>query len=509
MLMEAGADLEAASDLGGTPLHVAAENGHSQVMSVLVESGANLNSRTVKGATPLCLAAREGRVDAVQMLLHAKADPLLASRDETALAKSPLEIAVIFGHSEVVRELIQQVGIEGCGGESGGIVALAAATLAQRVDIMATLTSAGVVDNGESLVWAARLGKEASAKFLLQQLEGKTSNNGPCVNDRVYLGEPLIRAIGFGGSSSPSPRIVRLLVDAGADTASAVAITSGGVFGPVLFEKTPMTVATGMLRDKKIGEEDATAEQLHKLERIRRLLLQVEAAHAVSFLWPSDTPFVVPTAEGTRKTKTASTPLRMMLPLLRRGAGARRVLLATLFRWVRGVLFSDTSHDDCLLRFSRFVLVPGHALAILADAAPRCACCYHHYVVQCLFWRATYLVISIAFDHAVAPWLAVTIFLISCQFEESYHSSRKSLGQTGRCDVYEVCLRYLSVALRVALRVRMTQLAAGNIETLYHCLSSCGVRVFSQAFAEGAAIWVASCCVGGAEWRWLTGFADG
>lgn len=39
----------------------------------------------------------------------------------------------------MVRELVQQVGIEGFGGESDGVDALCAAATNQRVDIMAVL----------------------------------------------------------------------------------------------------------------------------------------------------------------------------------------------------------------------------------------------------------------------------------------------------------------------------------------------------------------------------------
>lgn len=62
------------------------------------------------------------------------------------------------GRSTVVRELIQTLGIEGCGGEGGGLHALGAAA-----DVMAMLMDAGVVvDTGSALHTTAGCSREAS-----------------------------------------------------------------------------------------------------------------------------------------------------------------------------------------------------------------------------------------------------------------------------------------------------------------------------------------------------------
>lgn len=55
----------------------------------------------------------------VRDLLTAKADPLLGCVEGKVL---PLDAAACYGHLGVVRELIRQVGIAGCGGESSGVV---------------------------------------------------------------------------------------------------------------------------------------------------------------------------------------------------------------------------------------------------------------------------------------------------------------------------------------------------------------------------------------------------
>lgn len=53
MLVDAGADLEAADCQGATPLHKASFNKHSKVVRALLEAGANSNSRDLDGGTPL------------------------------------------------------------------------------------------------------------------------------------------------------------------------------------------------------------------------------------------------------------------------------------------------------------------------------------------------------------------------------------------------------------------------------------------------------------------------
>ena len=326
MLLNAGADLEVTALFGITPLAMAAQQGHTAVMRVLLEAGANPDSRRSDGNTPLLFAAQHGDVDAIRMLLGAQADPLLSIKHGSE-EYLPLDVAAQFGHSEVVRELVQHDGINGCGGASGGAKALRLAAKNQHVDILTLLTDAGVVDDGMSLAFAAAFGRELSAKFLLRQ---RKDDEAAYVNAESTLEiAPLFLAIGVAGFF-PSPRTVRILVDAGADTTSAVRFTNNeSVVG---FEETPLALTTRMIREKRVARKEATEEQLHQLEGIRRLLLQVEAVHAISLLWPVVIPSMIGTAEAASRTLATPTALRTLLPILRRRAGRPRVVLAALVR---------------------------------------------------------------------------------------------------------------------------------------------------------------------------------
>lgn len=60
-------------------LHYAVFNGHTNLASELIQRGADVDARSPNGSTPLMLAAREGREDAAKVLLESGADPRLKS----------------------------------------------------------------------------------------------------------------------------------------------------------------------------------------------------------------------------------------------------------------------------------------------------------------------------------------------------------------------------------------------------------------------------------------------
>jgi len=76
LLLNNNADVNASrSDNGATPLYVAAQNGHTEVVKLLQDNNADVNaSRTNDGSTPLYVVAQNGHTEVVKLLLDNNAD---------------------------------------------------------------------------------------------------------------------------------------------------------------------------------------------------------------------------------------------------------------------------------------------------------------------------------------------------------------------------------------------------------------------------------------------------
>ena len=105
MLVEVGADVElrTADEFGFTALTAAAQEGHDQIVRMLLErGGADPNVATAyNGTTPLHFAASHDHLDAVKVLVEVGgADVNLARTSE---GSTPLHAAAQEGHLEIVR----------------------------------------------------------------------------------------------------------------------------------------------------------------------------------------------------------------------------------------------------------------------------------------------------------------------------------------------------------------------------------------------------------------------
>ncbi|CAM9171215.1 unnamed protein product [Ectocarpus sp. 8 AP-2014] len=335
MFMEAGADLEATTPGGRTPLHKAADEGHSDVMTALIEAGVNADWRRTDGATPLYTAVSGGHAEAVRVLIRAGADPSLAKFESNGVLFVPLDAAAQHGHTEVVRDLLQHSGIVGCGGASVGVDALRLAAQFQQVNIMTMLIEAGVANTTKALIIAAGYGRARAMKLILEQHEGGSAGLAAYVNDtQDHLRRTaLLSSIDTYDDQSSSPRVVRLLIDAGADTTSAAPFESAE--NQVVYNDTPLEYAGRKLHEKAIGGKPATEEQLNGLVGIRRLLLRVEAAHAASWLWPSEVSRICDaTAEDSNRTRTTRPILSSSI--LDQTTRRRGTILATMFWYSSG-----------------------------------------------------------------------------------------------------------------------------------------------------------------------------
>ena len=113
-LIARGAELEARTPDGWTPL-IEAVRQDVRIVTALLDAGANVNAATAMGYTALQRAAGQGRAEVVRLLLSRGADP--GAVDDAG--KSALDFAEDRGDSECV-ELLTQAGAPRRGGGDDG-----------------------------------------------------------------------------------------------------------------------------------------------------------------------------------------------------------------------------------------------------------------------------------------------------------------------------------------------------------------------------------------------------
>lgn len=139
-LIDAGADVNAKSRQGITPLIAAAMNGHADMVALLATKITNLDqlSEMQYQSNALHLAARDGHTAVIEVLLKAGADVnALEGTDSTALM-----YAAYNGHLEAVELLIEQ-GADLNVRDQGGQTALYWANFRNHTDIAALISAAG------------------------------------------------------------------------------------------------------------------------------------------------------------------------------------------------------------------------------------------------------------------------------------------------------------------------------------------------------------------------------
>jgi ankyrin len=103
-LLEQGSDINAGNRYGQTPLHLAAKQGNSELIRLLLEQGAVVDAaENAAGYTPLHTAAAQGHADLCELLIRYGADPDAVTGD----LDSPLHLAIAKGQTGVVRVLLK------------------------------------------------------------------------------------------------------------------------------------------------------------------------------------------------------------------------------------------------------------------------------------------------------------------------------------------------------------------------------------------------------------------
>ncbi|MBM3817777.1 MAG: hypothetical protein FJW14_01990 [Acidimicrobiia bacterium] len=223
LLVEAGADVKAASGAGLTPLHAAA--GDIRKVRILLDAGADVNAATGQGRTPLIVAAAtSGTLETVRQLLARGADvnaadvngvtPLIAAASVGSMAVASLLLDRGANPSAAAPGVTGAASALMSAGYNGDAV-LTRALLARKADVGAVSGDrSGNVKNGAvafgevTALHMAVAGGNADAVSLVLDA-------GAAVDARDVRGmTPLMWAI---GTDRPNVRIVRLLLDRGAD----------------------------------------------------------------------------------------------------------------------------------------------------------------------------------------------------------------------------------------------------------------------------------------------------
>jgi ankyrin repeat protein len=101
LMVAEGAPLDSRDRYSSTPLHMAAGTGNEDMVALLIVSGASMNARNDQGYTPLHWAARNGHVGVVELLMANEAS-VNATSDT---GDSALDMALDQGHERVARAL--------------------------------------------------------------------------------------------------------------------------------------------------------------------------------------------------------------------------------------------------------------------------------------------------------------------------------------------------------------------------------------------------------------------
>jgi ankyrin repeat protein len=218
-LIRAGARIDATTDTGVTPLHLACTNRSAVMVERLAQAGANPNAKLERGKTALMECARTGDLRAVKALLARGAD---VNRTEPLHGQTALMWAVSQQHPEVVEALLE-VGAD-VHARSQAYPQMVTSER-QRITGREKLSYEVFKGGSTPLLFAARVGDAESARLLIRA--------GANANDALANGTSALLLAAHSGQQS----VGQLLLNHGADPNNTVmgyaplhaAVLKGGV----------------------------------------------------------------------------------------------------------------------------------------------------------------------------------------------------------------------------------------------------------------------------------------
>jgi len=166
LLLNAGADVNIQDRYDNTALIKASENGHTDIVKLLLKADAKINTEDYKGCTALIFAAENGRTDVVQLLLEHDADTTVRKRvlDQRYTA---LETAAVNGYADIVELLFDKKNVINIG------YAMMLAATEGHADVVKLLIAKGVdvneaEKNNFALTNAIYAGQAEVVKLLME-----------------------------------------------------------------------------------------------------------------------------------------------------------------------------------------------------------------------------------------------------------------------------------------------------------------------------------------------------
>ncbi len=104
LIKKGQSNMLSATKTGVNALFLAAKNGHLTIIDYLISKGFDVNVRTTDGCTPLYAASFYGHVKSIEKLLNSGADVKLSNDDQAG----PLHVAAQEGHREAVEVLVRK-----------------------------------------------------------------------------------------------------------------------------------------------------------------------------------------------------------------------------------------------------------------------------------------------------------------------------------------------------------------------------------------------------------------
>ncbi|CAE7007412.1 hypothetical protein PTNB73_00048 [Pyrenophora teres f. teres] len=197
-------DINSQDSRGTSALQLAAKNGHSDVLRLLLDKGANLDTRNNRSETALHWAVRSGNMSIAELLLLKGADVMV----EDSEGWTALDWAVIGGYAELTRLLLDRCHHVDSGYSGTNKALILAAEAGTESTVQMLLDLGANVDwkdhvGSSALAWAIPEGHEKVVRVLL--------SNGANVNSRDVFGNTPLHW------SLPFVAITRLLLDNGAE----------------------------------------------------------------------------------------------------------------------------------------------------------------------------------------------------------------------------------------------------------------------------------------------------